>query len=1251
MKPNARIPFAGLLAAVAWLPAIHGLAESGTLGKPASWAEAMLAARRACVEAERQAPPAGAAQRTPFDSGTVLGEGAARQVSLDVRGCQWLRLRSVVEAGGGNCHIWGEARLIAADGKETRLCDLEPAWVSVGWGSLLKNQNWQQHPLKIGDRTFQHGIWVHAASEVGYALKGGFVRFEAWAGLDADRARGKARFQADFSRPDLRERQWQKIAREFPLPCRDFRQDLSGGNAYLAWFQSVNDTVTEQAIIGKSLAALEGHGAPLRARFAELQKSRAAPEDPRWLELYARACRFRDVHLAVRTVPVRELQQFLEAEGSRLLATGSAADDPGWERLKVTATKIAEQLAGVPDIDVDGLAAAGEALASAFPSSFNRPTAGGANAAGGSLPWRQIFSQAAAGSDKAIQALSGVGAELRAARRGLLEGFDGMAEFLAAPGSAGMEREWERQFASLRRDLANRAQFQQFAPETFREASLVLTEDRDPADIVIRRTCALWEYLRKTAAGSQWDSFGEAVARLQRAARQIPMEVSEARYGLFAEACRTRRQISFANPRIDFRDILVIKRHRSVFNHMCDQYYGMAAMPGGGLCVLADAFGPAPQVRDLLAESVVANGRLAGRRLSGGPVEPREVSFDGMGNRIGEDGEGGSFLSPDLSYDGKEVAFAYVECDGDNRHRHHTDASRGHWAEGRCYHIFRVGIDGTGLRQITDGTWNDFDPCWMPSGRIAFISERRGGYLRCGRACPNYTLYDMAADGSGLRCLSFHETNEWQPSVTNEGMLIWTRWDYVDRFGCTAHHPWIIAPDGRDPRSVHGNFAPRNSRPDMELDLRAIPGSPKFVATAAPHHGQAYGSLVLVDPRVPDDDAMGPVRRITPEVGFPESQGGGQVYGTPWPLSEDFFLCVYDPDMQPEVGRQGGGYRRGDYGLYLTDSFGNRELIYRDPGIGCLSPIPVKARPAPPVVPDEVDPDPRTDPSTRAALPPPEKPAEATVAVVDVYKSLKAWPGGTKIAALRVMKVLPMTVPSGSIRPHETSLREPSARDSVVPVRYVLGTARVEADGSAFFRVPANCEVFFQALDEQGLAVQSMRSATQLHAGERLLCTGCHDRRHQTAQVVGPLPLALQRAPDQLKPDVDGSNPFSYPRLVQPVLDRHCVECHAKQPGKAPNLGREPYHRNWYASYNSLVEKYGFYNYKDPLRTTPGQFGARASKLYELLQQGHYDVKLTPEELHRIALWLDCTSMFYGVYEKERGEAQLRGEVVSTAFE
>ena len=483
-------------------------------------------------------------------------------------------------------------------------------------------------------------------------------------------------------------------------------------------------------------------------------------------------------------------------------------------------------------------------------------------------------------------------------------------------------------------------------------------------------------------------------------------------------------------------------------------------------------------------------------------------------------------------------------------------------------------------------------------------------------------------------------------------MIIWTRWDYVDRHGCTAHMPWLTTLDGRDPRAVHGNFSPRQSRPDMEVDVRAIPGSHKFVATAAPHHGQAYGSLVIIDPQVPDDDGMAPVKRITPEIGFPETQGGAQAYGTAWPLSEDYYLCVYDASMRPGIGGQGGEYLPGNYGLYLVDSFGNKELIYRDPEIACLSPIPLRPRAKPPTAPALVEAG-RSPTTVDYAN---NQPGDATVAVIDVYDSVKSWPVDAKITALRVLQVLPMTMPSG-IHSHETGLRLPTAGDSVVPIRYVLGTAPVEADGSAHFTVPAEREIFFQALDERGMAVQSMRSATYLHKGETTdLPRVSRAATSRAATYATSVPMALQRSPSPLKPDVDGSNPFSYPRLVQPVLDRHCVACHDEHSDEAPDLGRQivamPRGRGKvYASYASLAPEFGFWKYGESHRTTPGKFGARASKLLPLLDEGHYGVKLPAEDLHRITLWLDCVSLFYGVYEKEGGEAQLRGELARPTLE
>ena len=272
------------------------------------------------------------------------------------------------------------------------------------------------------------------------------------------------------------------------------------------------------------------------------------------------------------------------------------------------------------------------------------------------------------------------------------------------------------------------------------------------------------------------------------------------------------------------------------------------------------------------------------------------------------------------------------------------------------------------------------------------------------------------------------------------------------------------------------------------------------------------------------------------------------------------------------------------------------------------------------------------------------------MALINVYDSIKAWPEGTKIKQLRILQLVPMSVPSGA-PPHETGRRIAEAGDSVVPVRWVLGTVPVEADGSAHFKVPAYRELFFQALDERGLAVQSMRSGTYVRAGERLVCQGCHEpkSRASTAAALFRWPCAgpLPSPSPTWTARIHSATRVWFSRCW---IGTAFSATRRRQRPRRLNLAREPIQNQWYASYNSLVN-YGFTRYGDGYRTTPGQFGARASKLLELLDKGHHDLKLTSEDFHRLALWLDCSSMFYGVFEKEGGEAQLLGGIARPSLE
>jgi len=876
-------------------------------------------------------------------------------------------------------------------------------------------------------------------------------------------------------------------------------------------------------------------------------------------------------------------------------------------------------------------------------------------------------------------------------------------------------------FDIAQREVAQmRGQLKGLLPQTFRRDALILEADRDAVDVVLRRTSALLARL-KTMAGVRDLSPEEArLSELKSEADRVDPKDRQAREGLFERATALRRRIAFANPLLNFDRILFIKKHfyppsEGLGNHMCDQFFGFMAMPGGGLFVLENPFSDRPTARDLLADAVCGNGRFEGKRI---------------------DSKGG-FLSPELSYDGKSILFAWTE----------GEPTRYRWSPKSTYHLFRVNADGSGLVQLTDGAWNDMHPAWLPNGRICFISERRGGFGRChGRPVPSYTLHSMNPDGSDIVCVSYHETNEWYPSVNHDGMVVYTRWDYVDRGFNQAHHPWVTTPDGRDARAVHGNFAKsQGDRPLMEMSVRSIPGSRRYAATAAAHHGQAYGSLVIIGPEALDDDKMNPVKRLTPEVRFPEAEGGEVVYATPWPLSEEFYLCVYDPL---------GAVRRGpqnNFGIYLVDAFGNRELLYRDSAISCLSPIPFRPRPTPPVLPHMTlvgKPQPAlaaqsppkiatpviaATPATAAGAknPPNElttgpggnppgggRPdlasqptggaTTAPVGLINVYDGLFPWPEGTRIVALRVVQVLPKSTPAAN----SPRIGHGSQKNA----RAVLGTVPVEEDGSAYFRLPVGKPVFLQALDKDGFAVQSMRSDLYVQPGETLICQGCHDPRPERRSL-GRSPIAMRRPASQIQPDVEGSNPFSYPRLVQPVLDRYCVDCHAKGakpvqasagssplppgegrvrdaragaapslkgtlpegegdalselrgkpavgaalvaaqpagPAKAPDLAAGDWRKNpnqWYTSYINLGKQAFFYTndgWETP-RTIPGKFGARASRLYALLAKGHYDVKLPPDDLHRLTLWLDCNSDFFGAYENTLEQAE--GKIVRPSME
>jgi len=346
-----------------------------------------------------------------------------------------------------------------------------------------------------------------------------------------------------------------------------------------------------------------------------------------------------------------------------------------------------------------------------------------------------------------------------------------------------------------------------------------------------------------------------------------------------------------------------------------------------------------------------------------------------------------------------------------------------------------------------------------------------------------------------------------------------------------------------------------------------------------------------------------------------------------WPLREDLYLCNYRDSLCV---------------LYFPDDKGVLVPLYKGERLRPISPIPVRAGPLPPVIPPAV-------PEAEAAY---GRLPQATIYVQNVYETDKfgRLPEGVKIRAMRIVQVFPRTTPL------ENEPRVSRFTESLV--RASLGTVPVESDGSVYCEAPVGKEIYFQLLDDRGMAVQSMRSGTYLHAGEKLACAGCHEGSHR-APSPARSPLALKRGPSPIAPELQGQpglepvETANFYRLVKPVLDARCAACHKKKQ-KGPDM-----------SYQSLREYLsGFEGRLDTLykaargggsRTLPGQCGARVAALYT----GGYltgqstrcpgNVKLSDDELHRITLWLDLNSNELGAYHDV--PAQKRGELVRPTLE
>lgn len=697
-----------------------------------------------------------------------------------------------------------------------------------------------------------------------------------------------------------------------------------------------------------------------------------------------------------------------------------------------------------------------------------------------------------------------------------------------------------------------------------------------------------------------------ALETLRREVSSVDSMDADTARALYLKIRRVGRELALQNPLVVAQPILFLMRPRYAgHGQMLYEYVGWfyrngPPRPDAGVHVL-EAPGRSPRTRPL-----VANTELNGH-----------------------------FVTLSLAYDARTVYFAFADPEGrpsyDRGYRPAPEAAGEKYGS---FHIMAVNADGSQLRQLTDGPRDDFDPCPLPDGGLAFMSTRRGGKNRCGGGNPEaiHVLHRMDADGGNLRTLSFHETNEWHPFVLNDGRLVYTRWDYVDRDAACFHGLWTCNPDGSSPAVLFGNYT---RLPWACYQAKPIPGSRKILFVGGGHHSLVGGTLCLLDPaRTELDSQTGEDRPealecLTPDVSFPEAQGWpGSYFYSPWPLSENHYLVAFS--HEPLSGQYTGTSKEGETGLYYFDRFGNLELLFRREGLSAAYPIPFAPRPCPP---------------TRVSPRNPDLGDDGEFLLSNVNESLHPMPADRPIVALRVFQLLPKS------RTDHQSDPPISHQFAYGPnARMLLGTVPVEADGSAYFRAPARKPLYFQAVDAAGRAVQSMRSLVYLQPGERRSCVGCHER---PGTVSSPRPaLAFARPPSALEPGPDGTLPFGYPRLIQPILDRHCVRCHdgAAGPGGSELvLTGDPASDGalaWSRSYRNLEPYLGLHM---PTASFPGQIGADRSRLAAVLtSEAHRrHIELPEADRRTIFLWLDANAPFYGSYEEADLLAQQQGQAIS----
>ena len=531
------------------------------------------------------------------------------------------------------------------------------------------------------------------------------------------------------------------------------------------------------------------------------------------------------------------------------------------------------------------------------------------------------------------------------------------------------------------------------------------------------------------------------------------------------------------------------------------------------------------------------------------------------------DTKNGTIRDPFLHYNGQKVLFSYRK------------------GGSLYFNLYEIAIDGTNLKQITSGQFDDLEAIYLPDGGIIFCSSRCNRWVNCWHT-QVAVLYRCDADGSNMQILSSNVEQDNTPWVLPDGRILYTRWEYIDRSRVKFHHLWTFGPDGTGQMVYYGN----QQEGTVMIDAKPIPGTDKVVCSFSPGHGQKEhaGRIAIVTPRNGPDN-QNSAKFVTNEANFRD----------PIAVSPDCFLAAQENR------------------LYVMNASGERALLYELDGMGkeywIHEPRPVVSRKRERVIPSRIS---KNSPTGRVIL-------------ADVYEGRKM--EGVKqgdIKKLLVLESLPKPI-------NHSGTMEPTSFGGTFTLPRILGTVPVEEDGSAYLELPALRSLFFIALDENNMSVKRMQSFMMVMPGETTSCVGCHEHRTRPPANAGIGSVgALQGEPHRIEPIADVPEVFDFPRDIQPILDKHCQKCHDYDNRKGGAILTADRSQIYSHSYVTLMSRDGLVSHgKDAYGNIgPRKIGSSASRLMKKIDGSHHKVKVSDQERKLVRLWIESGAPYAGTY-------------------